>query len=436
MPGPNLEQASTLTEYQLREIVEHMRETQREAEATEQRQREIHAEQVANQQVELDRLIEQRRIYHDRYSHRGAQAWRQINQFFNLGDLHWYELFFVCPSCMGRHCVERYSVQHDLCESCCPLDRPRGNPYDSDDVYRWICEDHAVRPCLDPYGKAPHFGIELEVEVEPQDSAALAQAAKEVVHIVRDDEFAIVKRDGSLRCGFEITTRPASRDYHKHRWNRFFDKKPSAIVIQPSCGLHVHVARRGMTDLTIAKIVCFVNAYHNRAFIQTMAGRSANSYCQIKNKKLTTACEWAGDRYEAVNLANPHTIEFRMFKGTLNRSVFFKALEFCDAVRAFCSPASRSLRESMMRSEFTQFVHSGSKMWPHLDAFIQAKWYGRASKLTEMYGFTPVAKDKRRRSNKLRPMTRPGMFGGVLPAPAEEPYMWDVEENLDEIAPL
>ena len=215
----------------------------------------------------------------------------------------------------------------------------------------------------------------------------LVPSAKQVGQVF--DDFVIIKRDGSLRCGFEICTRPASIKEHRAQWKRFFAASGQIpIQILDSCGLHVHVARRGLSDLTVAKIVCFVNAYHNRRFIRCIAGRSENTFAQIKKKKMTNASVCSGDRYEAVNICCSETIEFRLFKGTLQEAHFFKALEFCDAMRVFCSPGARSLRESMRRSEFTHFVKQNQKWWPHLSAFIDAKWYGRETQLTQLYGFT------------------------------------------------
>ncbi len=329
---------------------------------------------------------------YERGSVERADITHNIEQFMHMhrDDLVWDGLTFPCSSCGRTRSFNSYVSQEGVCSQC--YDRMMGhraNVYDDDEVYRWINDDHTARPCLEYMGKPPYFGIELELEVTQRDSTTLAAAAKKTSQILRPDEFAILKHDGSLNCGFEICTRPADMISHQHRWSKFFAGKPDTLQVLPSCGLHIHTSRRGLSDLTIAKIVCFLNAYHNRGFIQVMAGRSANNYCQIKKKKLTTASEFAGDRYEAVNLANPNTIEFRIFRATLNPAIFFKALEFCDAIRSFCTPAARSLRESMMRSEFTHFVHKNNKQWPHLDAFIQAKWYGRETPLTKKFGFTP-----------------------------------------------
>ena len=39
-----------------------------------------------------------------------------------------------------------------------------------------------------------------------------------------------------------------------------------------------------------------------------------------------------GDRYHAVNIANEHTIEFRMFRGTLKYNTLIATLELLDCI--------------------------------------------------------------------------------------------------------
>jgi hypothetical protein len=350
------------------------------------------------------------------YSTSWIAATRNIVDFFRNGFNPFELLFWTCNGCGGRRAAIHFNILHDVCTHCEPASTPAQtvefvterlndmthfnnmthfNSEDDDperrEINRYIHEDHLAQPCLTPLGRPPYFGVELEVE---SDCERLVQSAKQVGKVF--DDFAIVKRDGSLRCGFEICTRPASFKEHRAQWKRFFGESGKIpIQILDSCGLHVHVARRGLSDLTVAKIVCFINAYHNRRFIRCIAGRSENIFAQIKKKKLTNASVCSGDRYEAVNICRSETIEFRMFKGTLKEAHFFKALEFCDAMRAFCSPGARALRECMMRSEFTHFVHKNAKQWPHLGAFINARWYGRETPFSIKCGFTPVIKPKK-----------------------------------------
>ena len=149
--------------------------------------------------------------------------------------------------------------------------------------------------------------------------------------------------------------------------------------------------RKVLSDLTVAKIVCFVNARNNRKFMSVIAGRTSDQWARMKQKsKLSDGAKKNPMRYEAVNLQNANTIEFRIFKGTLKKESVFKAIEFCAALVAFCSCASRSIRDTMMRSELTEFIRLNKKTYPHLAAFLEAKWYGTETNETKKYGFAVV----------------------------------------------
>jgi hypothetical protein len=246
-------------------------------------------------------------------------------------------------------------------------------------------QDDGAKPNLKPLGNGKHFyGVELEVEVRDEDS--IEEEANNVSSQL--GAYAICKGDGSLDAGFEICTSPASLDFHRDKlWTKFFAARHAGLSIRANCGLHVHCSRNPLSELTIAKIVCFVNMARNADFITTIAGREENSYCHKKIKKMADASKRSGDRYEAVNLQPSHTIEFRIFKSTTRQSSLFKALEFCDALIKFCMPAGRSVRDCLSRAKFCAYVAEHKRTWPHLHAFIDATWFGRDNKLAEKLGF-------------------------------------------------
>jgi hypothetical protein len=158
--------------------------------------------------------------------------------------------------------------------------------------------------------------------------------------------------------------------------------------------MHVHCSREPLSELSIAKMVCFVNAPRNAKFMRVISGREASTYARYKKKDIRDAAKRTGDRYEALNVQPPHTVEFRLFKGTLNRAKFFKALEFCDAMIHFCAPAGRSVRACLSHIKFCKYVSAHRKTYPHLHAFIMASWYGRDNKLAEESRFEKAANYK------------------------------------------
>jgi len=140
-------------------------------------------------------------------------------------------------------------------------------------------------------------------------------------------------------------------------------------------------------------MLVFVNDANNKGFIECIAGRTANNYCKIQKKKHGDAQRPGHqheDRHEAINLMNPHTIEFRIFKGTLKRQSFFKALEFCDALIHFCLLGQNSIKHCRSVKNFIQYVDENKKTYPHLWAFICVKFKSsdeESKKWINKYGF-------------------------------------------------
>lgn len=276
-----------------------------------------------------------------------------------------------CYRCEGRY---------GHCEDCgCVFDTSELNSDGECErcAYGDVIRSYSARPNLTPIGDPPHYlGVELEVEVN--DGHTPAERAARVLRAL-PDQFAITKSDGSLDNGFEICTRPASLEKQREAWKAFFDARLTGIVSHSTatCGLHVHCSKAPLSDLDVAKIVCFVNHSANQRFIHTIAGRYSNGFCALKKKQIRTAGRPTGDKYEAVNLCHANTIEFRIFKGTLKRESFFKALEFCDALIAF-QRFGYTLRRSLDHRAFCYYVSKNAARWPLLDAFISCRWKGQA----------------------------------------------------------
>ena len=292
----------------------------------------------------------------------------------------------VCESCADNY------FYCDRCHVTCPNEDYAEDGYccdcrncrNDDDCLR----DDGATPSLKPCGRGKHFyGVELEVELRDGDLCDEVQTVKNQL-----GEHAICKGDGSLNNGFEIVTSPASFAFHRDTlWEKFFAHRHPGLRIMSSCGLHVHCSREPLSELSIAKMVCFVNAARNARFMRVISGREASNYARYKKKDIRDAAKRTGDRYEALNVQPPKTIEFRLFKATLNRAKFFKALEFCDAMIHFCAPAGRSVRACLSRIKFCKFVVEHRKMYPHLNAFIAASWYGQDNKLAETCQFEKIA---------------------------------------------
>lgn len=150
--------------------------------------------------------------------------------------------------------------------------------------------------------------------------------------------------DGSLGYGgFEMISQPMTLAYAKEHASEFetmfqelrdHDQKSHDTSC---CGYHVHVSRSAFVDDdAVYRAVALVNKFQNQ--MQKFARRGSQHYCRYSRIADTFTRDDIvrivrdGDRYDAVNLTNhgskKNTIEFRIFRGTLNHVTYLATLEF------------------------------------------------------------------------------------------------------------
>lgn len=244
------------------------------------------------------------------------------------------------------------------------------------------------------------FGVELEVERRggsDQSRGAIAQRihdwvnnqAADITAEGHRDTLLQFERDGSLTHGFEMISAPMGLDDHGRLWKTLLS--PTLVRDLRShdtttCGLHVHISRAGMTPLQVSKMVCFVNDPDNADLIKAVArrytrgrhegSRNHGEWANTYPKRMATAHEnRAGFKYQAVNLCNDHTIEFRIFRGSLNYGAVMAAIEFTNAVADFCNPTGPD-GFNLKTPAFLDFINTAAmrKHTRHLRAYIAERY--------------------------------------------------------------
>lgn len=186
-----------------------------------------------------------------------------------------------------------------------------------------------------------YYGIEIELELNNSkkvNRSVMKEAVKTARLAIGKD--GIVKWDGSLSLGIEIVSRPMTLDIQrKTDWQAKLAVIGENFHAAETCGLHIHVSRSSITDSALNRILTFVYATENSEFIRAIAGRGENRYTSFDSSGI------GRNRYQAVNILNPATIEFRMFAGTSDFTRLFASLEFVDALVKFASARSRRLAD-------------------------------------------------------------------------------------------
>jgi len=301
------------------------------------------------------------------------------------------EYIVLCRSCYDRyytHCEECGAVIHT--ENACYSDDDEEYPYCTEcynKLFRSAIKSYNYKPEPIFYGSGSlYFGVEIEVDKGGEDN----QNAKEILDIANEDgEKLYAKHDGSILDGFELVSHPMSPDYHKNemRWQEVFEK---AIEMgyrshqTKTCGLHIHINRSffGAAHETqedgISRIVYFVEKHWAELLrfsrrTEEAVTRWANRYGIYTTAKDTykNAKDKFSGRYVAVNLENYHTIEIRIFRGTLNFRTFIATLQLIEEICKLASYFDDKYLEKLSWSEFVKGIDKEKK--PEIIEYLKAK---------------------------------------------------------------
>lgn len=274
-------------------------------------------------------------------------------------------------------CRQCYDYHYTRCEECDALIH-NDDAYEYDDSY--FCHECYQRirknAAIHEYGFKPepifygdsnrYFGVELEIDGAGKDD----EYAEELLDIANmREEHIYIKTDGSLDDGIEIVTHPMSLEYHKDFcWE---DIMHHAVRLgyrshqTSTCGLHVHVNRDSLSenreeqDEVISRILYFVEHHWNemlkfsRRSEYAMNRWAARYGYENSPKAIMDKAKKNYGRYVAVNLCNYHTIEFRLFRGTLKYNTLIATLEL---VNRICDIALSYTDDEVSKLSWSEFV--------------------------------------------------------------------------------
>lgn len=147
------------------------------------------------------------------------------------------------------------------------------------------------------------IGIEIEGFVNDVDSPLINYGAY--------TGFFSMQRDGSIdtdnwsQRSVEFVSQPLSVEWMKKEIYKLYKKYPT-FASNRSCGIHVHVSRKWLSEKKAKTVYHFLQSLSGEQF-ETLFGRMPNMYCE-------TSAVWGRTRYAAINNENISSIEFRMFK--------------------------------------------------------------------------------------------------------------------------
>lgn len=294
--------------------------------------------------------------------------------------------FDICDSCGETFCNgdlywhDRYEASY--CESCMPPDIDGLYNYDykpNPIYYRGINESKNTDKRHNLY-----FGIELEVESSGNDIESA---------IDNLPDFVYAKEDGSLSNGFEIVSHPCTYKWLKEnpdKWNEILNLRKDGFCSYDTdtCGIHIHLSKNYFGTWHLYKFLKLF--YENPKFILQISQRGEHNLNQWatlsqqsafgrNDESLIYKAKTKRGNYErhtAINLQNSHTIEVRIFKGTLNPRSFWKNIEFVKAVVDF---TLNTALKDITENQFLAFVINHKKEYINLYNWIYNKGFYRDS---------------------------------------------------------
>lgn len=274
--------------------------------------------------------------------------------------------FFTCNHCGrlthnddardtndGDVCSNCYYDYYEECNECGDvLLRDDMYYYEEDD--RYYCEDCKPYRAINSYSYKPepvfsgNSNLYLGVELEIDGGGYNHDNAQKILDI---EPLVYCKYDGSLSDGFEIVSHPCDLEYHMNnmKWQEILQKCIDMRYTSHNantCGLHIHISKNALgnttiqQDKTIANILYFTEYFYDKMLkfsrrTPEQLERWAKRYGIEPNEKpldILDKAKKCGNRYQAVNLLPYHTIEFRLFRGTLKYTTFIATLQFVNLI--------------------------------------------------------------------------------------------------------
>lgn len=347
---------------------------------------------------------------HDRQCNGSTPAWMGTRQYSwqHILCASCADYAYTCDNCgEPEHSDHITTVNHDYvyceacagytswCENCdmsfrtgrhdCPHEeeedpgdvRVRNYSYKPTPDLTWVVERDGDLLSSGRIDATAFLGLELELELN---GASLRDALDECATAFGSK--AYYKDDGSLENGFEIVTHPMTLAAHKTLVDWSFLTKLSAAGCRSwntrTCGTHIHISRSAFrTNRHLAMFQFLI--LNNRSEMTKIAGRDSERWAAfdgVKNAVIPNlkGRVWRG-RYEAINVLNEHTLEIRMFRGSLNPTRILAYLELVDA--AFQYTRTMSSNDYINgAAEFVRFARwcAGKEDYMNLNALIADKF--------------------------------------------------------------
>ena len=253
---------------------------------------------------------------------------------------------YICPDCAGR-CCDTGNIDTWV--------SPRSRQGYHFKPMPCMCatSGEIVSAGIDWAKNLVFYGMELEIDRREKCCEENEWCAK----IVDKLPTTYCKTDCSLDMGgsysgIEIVSHPGTLAWymdHKQDFVDCFDMLKEGGWLSHdagTCGLHVHISLHPMEEqnpMAVHNMLIIYDKFWDKLVkfsrrTESQLDHWAKRYhaTHLEYKELKHMAKSERNRYMAVNLQNTHTVEIRMFRGTLNPETFFATLQLVDLITKKC----------------------------------------------------------------------------------------------------
>lgn len=316
-----------------------------------------------------------------------------------------YDSCSTCDSC--SEIVQSHYLMQGDCQSCIHYRNEECDEYDDEcPVSGSVIHDYGYMPylifqCLDkercdPYAVPRSFPEWQDpryfaFEVEAGTHESWSDLEEHAVRLMGDTKGLYLKTDSSISPnGFEIVSHPFTFPFLRDNIDRLItpignlQNEGFTSYNNKSCGMHIHVSKDSVGNLQIFKLLRLLYEYpdftlaisrrRNLKNMQEWAGvgdpnhktQSKREIYNIRKGKIKYATDkYQPERYNAINLTNDDTIEFRIFRGTLKPSSIIMNLEIVKSLLDYTDPVTTS-KTKVSPKNWREFVESQKSEYPNI----------------------------------------------------------------------
>lgn len=193
---------------------------------------------------------------------------------------------------------------------------------------------------------------------------------RNIFHTISSKWQVLPHHDGTV-SGPEFVSSPGTLNAHSIMWYDILGmlQESNLFDVDINAGIHIHVNREVFTPIAFGKVYRFINQKANNNFINKLCGRPMSEQCVRKETSFGHSLVEAQTKRVAVSNYKDSTIEFRLFKSTLDYTRFMSYLEFVSALINWIYEDLPSL-QNMTTDLFAQYVKRYRRTYYNLAAIL------------------------------------------------------------------